>query len=59
MYQTVQFIHSYWAYLVVIMLIIASVSAIIGYVSNKEYAANNFRISLFTLITTHIQLLIG
>lgn len=59
MYQTVQFIHSYWAYLVVIMLAIASISAIIGYVNNKEYTANNFRISLFTLIVTHIQLLLG
>ena len=59
MYQTVQFIHSYWAYLVVIMLTIASISAIVGFISNKEYTANNFRISLFTLITTHIQLLIG
>jgi len=59
MYQTVQFIHSYWAYLVVIMLTIASISAIIGWVSGKEYSAGNFRISLFTLIVSHIQLLIG
>lgn len=59
MYQTVQFIHSYWAYLVVIMLIIATFNALIGYFSNKEYTANSFRISLFTLIVSHIQLLIG
>ena len=59
MYQTVQFIHSYWAYLVIIMLSIASISAIIGWVSGKEYSAGNFRISLFTLIVSHIQLLIG
>ncbi|WBL22517.1 MULTISPECIES: hypothetical protein [unclassified Zunongwangia] len=59
MYQTVQFIHSYWAYLVVIMLTVAAVSAIIGWVSGKEYSAGNFRISLFTLIVSHIQLLIG
>lgn len=59
MYPTVQFIHSYWAYLVLIVLLIASVNAIIGYASNKEYGAMNFRIALFTLIATHIQLLIG
>ena len=59
MYQTVQFIHSYWAYLVIIMLTIASISAIIGWVSGKESSAGNFRISLFTLIVSHIQLLIG
>lgn len=59
MYQTVQFIHSYWAYLVLLMLIIASFNAIIGFALNKEYSATNFRIALFTLIVTHIQLLIG
>ena len=59
MYETVQFIHPYWAYLVLTVLIIASVNAIVGYVSNKEYGATNFRIALFTLITSHIQLLIG
>ncbi len=59
MYETIQFIHSYWAYLVVIVLIIASINAIVGYVSNKEYGATNFRIALFTLIVSHLQLLIG
>ena len=59
MYETVQFIHSYWAYLVLIVLIIASINAIVGFVSNKEYGATNFRIALFTLIASHIQLLIG
>ena len=59
MYPTVQFIHSYWAYLVLIVLFVASLNAIIGYASNKEYGATNFRIALFTLITSHIQFLIG
>ena len=59
MYATVQFIHSYWAYLVLIVLLIASINAIIGFATKKEYGATNFRIALFTLITSHIQLLIG
>ncbi|MBT8295434.1 MAG: hypothetical protein KJO51_03380 [Gramella sp.] len=59
MYETIKFIHSYWAYLVLFMLLIASFNAIIGYASNKEYSATNFRIALFTLIVSHIQLLIG
>ncbi|HSM63122.1 MAG TPA: hypothetical protein VK833_04215 [Gillisia sp.] len=59
MYETIQFIHSYWAYLVLIVLIVASVNAVVGYVANKEYAATNFRIALFTLIVSHLQLLIG
>ena len=59
MYQTIQFIHSYWAYLVLFMLLIATFNAIIGFAANKEYSATNFRIALFTLIVSHIQLLIG
>ncbi|MGA1225895.1 MAG: hypothetical protein ACO3VF_01325, partial [Tamlana sp.] len=59
MYNTVKLIHSYWAYLVLIMLIIAAVNAVIKSLSGKEYEARDFRISLFTLIVSHIQLLIG
>jgi hypothetical protein len=59
MYETIQFIHSYWAYLVLTVLVIASVNAVVGYASNKEYGATNFRIALFALIVTHLQLLIG
>ncbi len=59
MYEVVQFIHSYWAYLVLFMLLIASFNAIIGYATKKEYGSTNFQIALFTLIVSHIQLLIG
>jgi hypothetical protein len=55
----IKMLHSYWAYLAVIMLIIAVVNALIGYVGKKEYKAKDFRISLFTLIVSHIQLLLG
>ncbi len=59
MYNVVKNLHSYWAYLVVIILIIAVANAIIKAVGDKEYEAKDFRISLFTLIVSHIQLLIG
>ncbi|WP_298556634.1 hypothetical protein [uncultured Algibacter sp.] len=59
MYEAIQVLHSYWAYLVLLVLIIATVNAIIKTVGDKEYAANDFRKSLFTLIVSHIQLLIG
>ncbi len=52
-------IHSYWAYLVLAMLIIATVNAIIGLTQKKEFKDKDLRISLFTLISAHIQLLIG
>ena len=59
MYSVIQSLHSYWAYLVLIVLIIATINAIIKTVGDKEYGANDFRKSLFTLILSHIQLLIG
>jgi len=59
MYSTIKMLHSYWAYLVVIMLFVAVINALIGFVKKKEYSAKDFRISLFTLIVSHIQLLIG
>ena len=52
-------IHSYWAYLVVLLLIIAVINALIGLTQNKEFSAKSLRISLLALIVAHIQLLIG
>ena len=59
MYETILTLHSYWAYLVLLILILAAFNAIIKSVGGKEYSAKDFRISLFTLIVSHIQLLIG
>ena len=59
MYSVIKTLHSYWAYLVLIILIIATISAIIKTLGDKEYEATDFRKSLFTLIVSHIQLLIG
>ncbi|WP_298494436.1 hypothetical protein [uncultured Algibacter sp.] len=59
MYDVVKSLHSYWAYLVLLILIIATVNAIFKTIGDKEYGANDFRKSLFALIVSHIQLLIG
>lgn len=59
MYESVKIVHSYWAYLVVLILLLASINALVKYASKKSYDAKDFRISLFTLIVSHIQLLIG
>ncbi len=57
--STIKMLHSYWAYLVVIILIAAVINALIGYTGKKEYSAKDFRVSLFALIVSHIQLLLG
>ena len=59
MYNTVQTLHSYWAYLVLVILLLATLNALYKTFADKEYEAKDFRISLFTLIVSHIQLLIG
>jgi len=52
-------IHSYWAYLVLAILIFAVINAIIGLTQKKQFTDKDLRIGLFTLIVSHIQLLIG
>tara|TARA_R110002124_G_scaffold120895_7_gene279161 strand:- start:75005 stop:75445 length:441 start_codon:yes stop_codon:yes gene_type:complete len=59
MYTTLQFLHSYWAYLVVLVVTLATLNALMGFFSKREYGPKDFRISLFALIVTHLQLLIG
>lgn len=59
MYSIVKMLHSYWAYLVLFMIVVATFNALIKHFGKKEYEARDFRIALFTLIVTHIQLLIG
>ncbi|WP_299672726.1 hypothetical protein [uncultured Polaribacter sp.] len=52
-------VHSYWAYIVLAILIFAVVNAVIGFTQKKAFKDKDLRIGLFTLILSHIQLLIG
>jgi len=55
----IKIVHSYWAYLAVLLLVLAFVNALIGLSKNKEFSDKDLRISLFTLIVVHIQLILG
>ena len=59
MYSVLKTIHSYWAYLALLILVIVAVNALIGMSSKKAFVAKDMRLSLFGLIFAHIQLLIG
>ena len=59
MYQFVQKFHSGWAYLAVLLLLFAALNAVIGLTSKKEFTPKDRKISLFGLLATHIQLLVG
>lgn len=52
-------IHSYWAYIVLGILIFSVVNAVLGFTKKRSFTDKDLRIGLFTLIVSHIQLLIG
>ena len=54
-----QNIHSYWVYIVLLMLVVAIGNALLGKFMIKSFTIKDLRISLFALIVTHIQLLIA
>lgn len=59
MYPFIQKFHSGWAYIALLLLVIAVVNAFMGLASKKEFTAKDRKIALFGLIGTHTQLLIG
>ena len=59
MYIYFKTVHSYWAFFVLFVLVAAIVNAFIGRYMGKEFSTKDLRISLFGLIFSHIQLLIG
>lgn len=59
MYEFIQKFHSGWAYLALLLLVVAVINAFIGFVSKKEFTAKDRKIAIFGLIGTHTQLLIG
>ena len=59
--ETLIFLHSYLAYAVLLVLVLAFVNALKGWGTRKEMFSldKDFRLSLFALILSHIQLLLG
>lgn len=59
MYNILKHAHSGWAYLVVIVLVIATINVLISLSRKREFGNKDFSLALLTLIATHIQLLLG
>jgi hypothetical protein len=59
MYDVLKSAHSGWAYLLLLVLVIATINSIIGFIGKKEFGNKDFSLALIGLIVTHIQLLIG
>jgi hypothetical protein len=59
MYEFIQKFHSGWAYLALLLLVVAVINSVVGLVGNKEFTAKDRKIAMFGLIGTHTQLVVG
>ena len=58
--EIIKNLHSYLAYIVLAVLVVAVINALMGWMGKKEFTlGKDLRISLFALILSHIQLLVG
>lgn len=51
--------HSGWRYVVIVLLLAAIFTAVSGWLSKKPYTEGNRKLNVFTLISAHIQFLLG
>ena len=59
LYDILKSAHSGWRYLVLILLIVAVIQALAGWFGKKAYTEGNRKLNVFTLISAHIQFLLG
>ncbi|GAA4783270.1 cytochrome B [Olivibacter ginsenosidimutans] len=59
MYTGLKHLHSGLRYVVLLLLIIAIITAISRLIGKQPYTEGNRKLNLFTLISAHIQLLVG
>lgn len=52
-------LHSTLRYFIVFLILAAIITSFIGWLQKKEYTSGNKKLALFTLIFTHIQLVLG
>jgi|SRR5665213_2938626 len=58
-YQFFRHLHSGFRYIVFVLLLLAIIQSLLGWINRKPYTETNRKINLFTLISAHTQLLIG
>ena len=59
MYEFILKFHSGFAYLALLLLVVAVVNSLIGLFSKKDFKLRDRKIALFGLIGVHTQLLVG
>ncbi|MBS7566181.1 cytochrome B [Mucilaginibacter sp. Bleaf8] len=58
-YNLVKYLHSGFRFLVLILILVAIIQALSGWLGKKSYTAGNRKLNLFAMISAHTQLLIG
>jgi len=58
-YEFFKDLHSGFRYVVFIMVLLAIIQSVLGWLGKKPYTEVNRRVNLFALISAHTQLLIG
>ena len=59
MYESLKYLHSGFRFLVLLLVVLAIVQSLAGWLGKKSYTEGNRKINLFAMISAHTQLLIG
>lgn len=59
LYPILRSAHSGWRYIVLILLVVAILQALSGWFGKKAFTEGNRKLNVFTLISAHIQFLMG
>lgn len=59
MYESILNLHSYLAFAVLVFLLLAALSALMGISAKRPFTGNDRKIALIALIFTHVQFLLG
>ena len=59
LYSFFKYFHSGFRYVVMILVLVAIIQSLAGWLGRKPYTEGNRKINLFALISAHTQLLIG
>jgi membrane protein DedA with SNARE-associated domain len=58
-YEIFRDLHSWFRYVVFVLVLVAIIQSLLGWLGKKPYTELNRKINLFALISAHTQLLIG
>ncbi len=59
MYEIIKHLHSGFRFLVILLVLLAIVQSLSGWLGKKPYTESNRRLNLFAMVSVHIQFLLG